>query len=139
MSDLNEHALAPRRFQATLLTVFSGIALFLAIVGVYGLLAYTVRHRTGEIGLRMALGSSRAGIAKLILNEGLSLLLAGLAIGSAGGVAFAHLLRGFLYEIPALDPYLCAGAHATILRNTDRLSSSDYSGRYHRPYNRSPS
>ncbi len=104
MSDLNAHATAPRRFQTTLLTVFSAIALFLAVVGVYGLLAYTVRQRTGEIGLRMALGSSRAGIAKLILNEGLSLLLAGLAIGIAGGVAFAHLLRGFLYEIPALDP-----------------------------------
>jgi len=54
-----------------LLTVFSGIALFLAVVGVYGLLAYTVRQRTGEIGLRMALGSSRAHIARLILSEGL--------------------------------------------------------------------
>ena len=104
MSDLTAHATAPRRFQTTLLTVFSGIALFLAVVGVYGLLAYTVRQRIGEIGLRMALGSSRVGIARLILNEGLTLLLAGLAVGIAGATAAAHLLRGFLYEVPALDP-----------------------------------
>ncbi|QEE30734.1 ABC transporter permease [Terriglobus albidus] len=104
MSELTAHATAPRRFQTTLLSVFSGIALFLAIVGVYGLLAYTVRQRTGEIGLRMALGSSRAHIARLILNEGLSLLLAGLGIGIVGGIAFAHLLRSFLYQVPALDP-----------------------------------
>jgi predicted permease len=104
MGDFATRATAPRRFQTTLLTVFSGIALFLAIVGVYGLLAYTVRQRTGEIGLRMALGSSRAHIARLILNEGLSLLLAGLAIGIVGGIAFAHLLRSFLYQVPALDP-----------------------------------
>ena len=104
MSELTAHATAPRRFQTTLLTVFSGIALFLAVVGVYGLLAYTVRQRTGEIGLRMALGSSRAHIARLILSEGLSLLLAGLSIGIVGGIAFARFLRSFLYQVPALDP-----------------------------------
>jgi predicted permease len=104
MSDLASHATAPRRFQTTLLTLFSGIALFLAVVGVYGLLAYSVRQRTGEIGLRMALGSTRTGIARLILREGLSLLITGLCLGMAAAIAFARLLRSFLYEVPALDP-----------------------------------
>jgi predicted permease len=104
MSDLTTHAVAPRRFQTTLLTIFSSIALFLAVVGVYGLLAYSVRQRTGEIGLRMALGSTRPSIARLILREGLSLLLTGLCLGIAVAVVFARTLRGFLYEVPALDP-----------------------------------
>jgi predicted permease len=104
MSDLATQATAPRRFQTTLLTLFSAIALFLAVVGVYGLLAYSVRQRTGEIGLRMALGSTRTGIARLILREGLSLLITGLFLGMAAAIAFARLLRSFLYEVPALDP-----------------------------------
>jgi predicted permease len=104
MSDLATQATAPRRFQTTLLTLFSAIALFLAVVGVYGLLAYSVRQRTGEIGLRMALGSTRTGIASLILREGLSLLITGLCLGMAPAIAFARLLRSFLYEVPALDP-----------------------------------
>ncbi len=104
MSDLMEHANAPRRFQTTLLTVFSSIALALAIIGIYGLLAYSVRQMTGEIGLRMALGSTRTGVVRLILREGLSLLIAGLCIGSIGAVAFARTLRSFLYEVPAMDP-----------------------------------
>jgi predicted permease len=104
MSDLTSHATAPRRFQTTLLTIFSTIALFLAVIGIYGLLAYTVRQRTGEIGLRMALGSTRMGVVRLILSEGLSLLIVGLCIGSIGAVAFARTLRSFLYEVPAMDP-----------------------------------
>jgi predicted permease len=104
MSDLTSHATAPRRFQTTLLTIFSVVALFLAVVGVYGLLAYSVRQRTGEIGLRMALGSTRVGVARLILREGLSLLVVGLGFGIVGAVFFGHVLRSFLYEVPALDP-----------------------------------
>jgi predicted permease len=104
MSDIASHATAPRRFQTTLLTLFSGIALFLAVVGVYGLLAYSVRQRTGEIGLRMALGSTRTSIVRLVLREGLSLLITGLCLGMAAAVAFSRLLRGFLYDVPVLDP-----------------------------------
>jgi predicted permease len=115
MSDLTSHAIAPRRFQTTLLTLFSTIALFLAVVGVYGLLAYSVRQRTGEIGLRMALGSTRSGIARLILREGLSLLITGLCLGMAAATAFARLLRSFLYEVPALDPITFALVPALLL------------------------
>jgi predicted permease len=115
MSDLTSRATAPRRFQTTLLTIFSGIALFLAIVGVYGLLAYSVRQRTGEIGLRMALGSTRVGIARLVLREGLSLLIIGLCLGITVAVVFARTLRGFLYEVPALDPVTFALVPALLL------------------------
>ncbi|WP_263356262.1 ABC transporter permease [Acidicapsa ligni] len=104
MNDLVSQAVARRRFQTTLLTVFSGIAMLLAIVGVYGLLAYSVRQRTGEIGIRMALGSSRAGVVRLILREGLGLLAIGLVLGLAGAFASTRLLGSFLYGVPALDP-----------------------------------
>ncbi len=104
MGDLETRATARRRFQTTLLTVFSAIAMFLAVVGVYGLLAYSVRQRTGEIGIRMALGSSKARVVRLILQEGLGLLAVGLLLGLAAAMASTRLLAGFLYNVPAIDP-----------------------------------
>ena len=104
MHDLVSQAEARRRFQTTLLTVFSGIAMLLAIVGVYGLLAYSVRQRTGEIGVRMALGSSRGAVLRLVLREGLGLLMIGLVLGLVGAFASTRLLGSFLYGVPAVDP-----------------------------------
>src|SRR5579863_17007 len=104
MSELVSQVTARRRFQTSLLTVFSGAAMLLAMVGVYGLLAYSVRQRTGEIGIRLALGSSRNGVMRLILLQGLTLLGAGLAIGLAAAMACTRLLASFLYGVPALDP-----------------------------------
>ncbi len=104
MGQLETQATARRRFQTTLLTLFSAIAMFLAVVGVYGLLAYSVRQRTGEIGIRMALGSSRTRVVRLVLREGLELLGLGLLVGMAGAFALTRLLAGFLYDVPALDP-----------------------------------
>ena len=104
MSDSVTAATASRRFQTILLTLFSTIAMFLAVVGVYGLLAYSVKQRTGEIGLRMALGSSKRGVIRLVLREGLGLLGIGLVIGLAAAFAFTRLLARFLYDVPALDP-----------------------------------
>jgi predicted permease len=104
MSELVSLATARRRFQTTLLTVFSGTAMLLAMVGVYGLLAYSVRQRTGEIGIRLALGSSKNGVVRLILREGLTLLGIGLVIGLAVALVCTRLLTGFLYGVPAVDP-----------------------------------
>ncbi|MGH9550157.1 MAG: FtsX-like permease family protein, partial [Terriglobales bacterium] len=114
MGDLVTQATARRRFQTTLLTVFSGIAMFLAVVGVYGLLAYSVRQRTGEIGIRMALGSPKIRVVRLILREGIGLLGMGLLLGLAGALAFARLLSGFLFNVPALDPVTFALAPALL-------------------------
>lgn len=104
MGELEARATAPRRFQTTLLTVFSAMAMLLAVIGVYGLLAYSVRQRTGEIGLRMALGSSRGRVARLVLREGLLLLGAGVLVGMVGALAMARLLGRFLYGVPPFDP-----------------------------------
>jgi predicted permease len=104
MSDRVSQASSGRRFQTMLLMAFSGMAMLLAVVGVYGLLAYSVRQRTGEIGIRMALGASKIGVVRLILREGLTLVGVGLVIGVAAALACVRLLTGFLYGIPALDP-----------------------------------
>ncbi len=104
MGDAVSKATARRRFQTTLLTVFSAIAMIMALVGVYGLLAYSVRQRTGEIGLRMALGSSRVRVVLLVLREALGLVGMGLLAGIAFAFPVTRLLRSFLYDVPALDP-----------------------------------
>ena len=104
MSDLVSRATARRRFQTTLLTLFSGMAMFLAVVGVYGLLAYSVSQRLGEIGIRMALGSSRTRVASLVLLQGLKLLGIGLLLGLTAATACTRLLASFLFGVPAVDP-----------------------------------
>jgi predicted permease len=104
MGDMETRAYARRRFQSTLLTIFSAVAMFLAVVGVYGLLAYSVRQRTGEIGIRMALGSSRSRVVRLVLREGFGLLATGLVIGLAASLACVRLLAGFVYDVPLIDP-----------------------------------
>ena len=104
MGDLVTQATARRRFQTTLLAVFSGLAMLLAVIGVYGLLAYFVRQRSQEIGIRMALGSSKIRILSLILREGLQLLALGLLAGLPASLALARLLGGFLFEVPPFDP-----------------------------------
>jgi ABC-type antimicrobial peptide transport system permease subunit len=104
MSDLVSRATARRRFQTTLLTLFSGIAMLLAVVGVYGLLAYSVSQRLGEIGIRMALGSSKTRVASLVLLQGLKLLGMGLLLGLTAATACTRLLASFLFGVPAIDP-----------------------------------
>jgi predicted permease len=104
MNDRVSQAVARRRFQTTLLTLFSGIATLLAVVGIYGLLTYSVRQRTAEIGIRIALGSSRIRVARLILQEGLGLTGAGALIGLAATLLCTKLLAGFLYGVSQIDP-----------------------------------
>jgi predicted permease len=104
MSELVSSVTARRRFQTTLLTVFSLAAMLLAMVGLYGLMAYSVRQRTREIGIRVVLGSSKGRVMQLILREGLRLLGIGLVIGLALTLLSTRLLAGFLYGVPALDP-----------------------------------
>jgi putative ABC transport system permease protein len=118
MSELVSQVTARRRFQTSLLTVFSGAAMLLAMVGVYGLLAYSVRQRTGEIGIRLALGSSRNGVMRLILLQGLTLLGAGLVIGLAAALVCTRLLASFLYGVPALDPATFAVVPMLLLVST---------------------
>ena len=104
MADLVSGASAQRRFQATLVIAFAAAALLLAMVGFYGLLAYSVKQRTTEIGVRIALGASKTRIVGLVLSEGLRLVSVGLIIGLVGSLALTRLLSGFLYGVQPIDP-----------------------------------
>ncbi|HEX4020402.1 MAG TPA: ABC transporter permease [Acidobacteriaceae bacterium] len=104
MGELVSEATARRRFQTTLLTVFAAMALLLVLVGFYGLLAYSVKQRTAEIGLRIALGAPRARVLGMILRQGLQLVLAGLLFGLAGAVVLTRVLTSSLYGVQVLDP-----------------------------------
>ena len=84
--------------------VFASVALFLAAVGIYGVLAYQVSQRRREIGIRMALGSNATGIFRLVLGEGLQLLVAGFLVGIAGAFAIRRALVSQLYGIGPMDP-----------------------------------
>jgi len=118
MDDLESQASARRRFQTALMTVFSAIAMLLAVIGVYGLIAYSVQQRTGEIGIRMALGGTRGSIVALVLQEATWLLSSGLGIGLAAALGLTRLLKGFLYQVPAVDPATYCGAFVLLIAAT---------------------
>jgi predicted permease len=119
LADELDAVLIRQRLLATLGTTFSLLALLLAGVGVYGLVAFVVVRRTREIGLRVALGAERRDIARMILGEALTLVLAGVVLGGAGGVAlsrFAALrVSGLLPGVEAADPLALAAAVATLV------------------------
>jgi ABC-type antimicrobial peptide transport system permease subunit len=109
MSERIEQSLNPRRMPMLLSLAFGMVALLLAAVGIYGVLAYQVRQRTREIGIRMALGSDALGILRLILREGALLVVVGLAVGLAGALALRGLIASQLYGVGALDPGVLLG------------------------------
>jgi ABC-type antimicrobial peptide transport system permease subunit len=118
MGELASQSTARRRFQTTLLVAFSGMAMLLGMVGVYGLLAYSVKQRTAEIGLRIALGASRGRVLGMILRQGVQLTIAGLMLGLAGALALTRVLTSFLYGVSALDPVTFAAVPALLLAST---------------------
>jgi predicted permease len=93
-----------RRFFGTLFTIFAGLALFLASLGLYGVMAYSVRQRTQEIGVRMALGAQTGDVLRLVTGQGVRLILTGLVIGFISAFFLAKLLSGSLHGISAHDP-----------------------------------
>jgi predicted permease len=98
-----------RRLTMWLLGSFAGVALLLAIIGIYGVIAYSVARRTQEVGIRRALGAQQADILRLVLRQGLSLSLSGIAIGIAGAFALTRVMKGLLFHITATDPATFAG------------------------------
>ena len=104
MGDLVSSASARRRFQTSLLTAFALIALFLALVGLYGLMAFSVNRRTREVGIRMALGAPRLDVLYLILKNAAFLVGTGLVVGVASAWAATRLLHSFLFGVGDHDP-----------------------------------
>ena len=103
MDDVVAKSLAPRRVPVWLMGVFSGIALFLAAIGIYGVLSYYVLQRRQEIGLRMALGAQRANVLQLILGHAAKLIAAGVAIGLVAALAASRVLTSMLFGVKPTD------------------------------------
>ena len=104
-----DESLARRRFSMLLLGVFAGIALALATIGIYGVMAYLVNQGTREIGIRMALGASQRNILSLVVRQGMALALFGLTIGLAAAFLLTRLIRSLLFGVQATDPITFAG------------------------------
>jgi len=104
IEDLLSDSFSPRRFNMYLLGVFAGVALLLAAVGLFGVMAYLVSQRTREIGVRLALGASRVDIFRLVLGRGVTLAIAGAAIGVMGAYWLTQLMQSLLYSVSATDP-----------------------------------
>ncbi|HWA26454.1 MAG TPA: ABC transporter permease [Lacunisphaera sp.] len=92
-----------QRIVATLTAIFAGVALLLSAIGLYSVLAYSVAQRTAEIGIRMALGAQRADVVRLVITQGMALVVVGLAAGLVGAYGLARLLSSLLYEVQPFD------------------------------------
>lgn len=115
MSELVSASLSTRRSNTTLITAFGALALLLAVVGVYGVVAYGVTLRTRELGIRAALGAGRASLMRLVLGEGVRVAIIGVAIGLAGTLALSRLLQGLLYGVGPSDPVAIIGAAVALV------------------------
>jgi predicted permease len=103
MEQLVAQSVAQRRFGMFLVTIFAAIALALAVIGIYGVVSYSVAQRTTEIGLRMALGASATDVLKLVLRKGMTLALIGVGVGLAGAVAATRLMTTMLFAVKPID------------------------------------
>ncbi len=104
MDEIRAESVAPERLNLTLFSIFAGIALLLAIVGIYGVMSYTVTQRTHEIGIRMAIGAQQRDVFKMVMGQGMMLALIGIAIGLVGAFALTRLMATMLFGVTATDP-----------------------------------
>ena len=114
MDDLVAANVAEPRFRSLLLSIFALVSLVLAAVGLYGVVAFSVSQRRGELGLRMALGADRADVLRLVLREGMTPVAAGIAAGLAGAAVLARVMQSLLFDVDALDPLTFAVVAVTL-------------------------
>ena len=115
LNQLLSTSVAPRRFNMLLLGIFAAVALVLAAVGLYGVMSYSVSWRTHEIGIRMALGAKRADVLRLVVRQGMTMALIGLAIGLVGAFSLSRVLRGLLYGVSSTDPFTFVAVSVVLL------------------------
>ncbi len=115
MSEYLDDVTAAKRLTSVILASFGGIGLVLAVMGIYGVIAYLVAQRTQEIGIRLALGAPRSGVMWLVLSQALRMALAGVAIGVSGTMLAARSLSSLLYGISALDPLTLGSASMALI------------------------
>jgi putative ABC transport system permease protein len=104
MDEIRAESVAPERLNLTLLSIFAGIALVLAVVGIYGVMSYSVTQRTHEIGIRMAIGAQPADVFRMVLSQGMMLAAIGVAIGLISAFLLTRLMRTMLFGIEPTDP-----------------------------------
>jgi putative ABC transport system permease protein len=114
MESLIADSVGPRRFAMTLLGLFAGLALLLAVIGIYGVMSYAVRQRTHEIGIRVALGAGQKDVMKLIVGQALVFIVWGLIAGLIGAFIATSLLSNLLYDVSARDPITFAAVTALL-------------------------
>jgi putative ABC transport system permease protein len=105
----------PARLGAIAFTLFAGLALALAVLGVYGVVSYAVARRTREVGIRLAVGASPRGVVTLLMREGITLVVIGAVIGLALGLAVTRLLESLLFGVRVGDPLTFVGAPLLLL------------------------
>jgi putative ABC transport system permease protein len=115
IDQLIDMSIAQRRFSMWLLGIFAGVAMILAIVGIYGVMSYTVSQRTHEIGLRMALGAETRQVLGMVVREGLLLTVIGVLIGVTGAAAATKAMGGLLFGITSTDPVTYLGVTALLV------------------------
>jgi putative ABC transport system permease protein len=115
MDEIRAESVGPERLNLTLLSLFAGIALVLAIVGIYGVMSYSVTQRTHEIGIRMAIGASPLDVFKMILGHGMKLALIGVGLGLLGAFLLTRLMATMLFGVAPTDAMTYTGISALLI------------------------
>jgi len=115
VDELRSTSLARPRLTATLLAIFAALALFVTLAGITGVIATSVSERTQEFGIRLALGAEPGAVLRMVLGQGMALVLAGLAVGLGGSLLLTRILGGLLFEIEPTDPTTLVAVSALLL------------------------
>jgi putative ABC transport system permease protein len=122
MDEIVAKSMAARRFALEILGIFAIVAFLLACVGIYGVMAYAISQRTGEIGLRMALGAQRGDILRVVLNDAALIVIFGVGAGLLGSLLLTRFLQTLLFDVKPTDP-LTFGALTILLASVALLAS----------------